>query len=162
MRLPIDPALALVALSFLSACGDNQDPAGADELFLRIQTLAYRATFAKAPGYETQQPSNTSHSAFSDIFLNPISAKVIADNTAISAWPLGSLIVKDGYDDDGIIELIAVMEKRSDGWYWAEYLDPTASAGGASYSGKPSVCIDCHQSAADDGNDFTRAIVLPK
>ncbi len=146
----------------LAACGDNQDPATADDLFRRIQTANYRATFAKAPGYATKQPSNTAHAKFSDIFVNPTVDGAIKAKKPLKEWPLGSLVVKDGYDGDGAVQLIAVIEKRADGWFWAEYTKPTSADGGAKYSGKPSICINCHQAAADAGNDFTQAIALPK
>ena len=154
--------LALVALTALSACGDNQDPSGADALFERIQGLDYRNTFAKAPGYETRLPSNTKHSDFSEVYINDVVNDAITDAEPLPEWPIDSLIIKDGTEDDGTHELIAVMEKRADGWYWAEYLDPNEPSGGAKFSGKPDLCIDCHQGAADVGNDFTQVLNLPK
>lgn len=159
--------LALVAFQTVvvvsaSGCGDNQDPAGAEALFKRIQDLNYRSTFARAPGYETRLPSNTQHSDFSEVFINDVVDEAITDAEPLSEWPIDSLIIKDGTDDDGTLELIAVMEKRSDGWYWAEYLEPDAPDGGPKFSGKPAVCIDCHQGAATVGNDFTQVLNLPK
>jgi len=154
--------VALTSLLMVAACGDNQDPEGANDLFQRLQDLDYRNTFAKPPGYDTRQPSNTAHSDFSAIFINDVAAAVLDAGEPTSSWPLDSLIVKDGTDEDGTLDLIAVMEKRSDGWYWAEYLDPESEDGGAEFSGKPDLCIDCHQVGADAGNDFTRAIALPK
>lgn len=126
----------------------------------RIQALDYQQTFAKAPGYETPLPSNTSHSDFSDIFINDVVDQAIKEATPLTEWPIDSLIIKDGYDDDDELMLIAVMEKRSDGWYWAEYVDPSEPDGGAKFSGKPDTCIDCHAAAIAD--DYTRAITLPK
>lgn len=58
--------------------------------------------------------------------------------------------MKDGWDD-GDLELIAIMEKRRDGWFWAD-MSMT------SRSGKPSVCVDCHKSGADG----VRAFSLPR
>jgi len=152
-------ALVATTLGAL-ACGDNQDPAGAQLLLDEIRQLDYQNTFAKAPGYETAQPSNTSHSDFSDIFVNDIVDDAIIAAEPLTEWPLGSLVIKDGYDDDNELNLIAVMEKREDGWYWAEYLDPSADDGGAKFSGKPDVCISCH--AVGSADDYTRAITLPK
>lgn len=59
-------------------------------------------------------------------------------------WPLGSIIVKDGFNGGGY-DLTAVMEKREGGWYWAEY----GNDGTPLFSGQPSVCTDCHESGAD-------------
>jgi len=62
------------------------------------------------------------------------------------------IIAKDGFDGSDL-EITAIMEKRRDGWYWAEFDDD----GDPDYSGRPDVCIDCHAS----GSDFVRAFRLP-
>ena len=49
---------AMVLVMALAACGDNQEPAEADALWARIHEENYRG-FARAPGYEQRQPSNT-------------------------------------------------------------------------------------------------------
>ena len=88
---PAALGLALLGLG----CGDNQDPAGAQELFDRINALDYRNSFDKAPGFEQRQPSNTAHSDFSAIYINEVVADVLADGTPLTEWPLDSLIIKD-------------------------------------------------------------------
>lgn len=152
------PLISALTVGCLCACGDNQDPEGAQELLDRIRALDYTATFAKAPGYETRRPSNTAHSEFSDIFVNPVVQNAIDEGATLTEWPLDSLIVKDGYDGSEL-SLIAVMEKREGGWYWAEYLDPDEADGGVKFSGHPAVCIDCHAIARE--SDYTRAFALP-
>jgi hypothetical protein len=70
-----------------------------------------------------------------------------------SIWPVGSIIVKDGYDGvetDAKHVLVAAMEKRDAGWYWAEW--DSDSGGEATYSGVPSICTGCHET----GKDFVR------
>jgi hypothetical protein len=67
---------------------------------------------------------------------------------------VGSLIVKDGFSG-GELDLIAAMDKRDDGWFWAEWTDTTGES--AEFSGKPEVCTDCHSAGAD----FVRAFALP-
>jgi hypothetical protein len=156
-------ALLLALVIAASGCGDNQDPEGAKQLFQKIKALDYRKNFAKAPGYATKQPSNTKHAKFSDIFINKVMDDVIKSKKPTKEWPLDSLVVKEGYASDGTtLGLIAVMEKRGDGWYWAEYLDPDTAEGGAKYSGKPKICLDCHQASADLGDDFTFAVKYTK
>jgi hypothetical protein len=135
-------------------CGDDQEPEAASALFDRIQEENYRG-WDRAPGYETRQPSNTAHSDAVDIFINPAIADALTDGASLGAWPVGSLIVKDGYESGGELALIAAMEKRDDGWFWAEWTD--TSGEDAKYSGKPDICIDCHQS----GSDHVRAFALP-
>jgi hypothetical protein len=87
-----------------------------------------------------------------EIFVNDVVADALASE-GLAEWPVGSLIVKDGYADDGTLELVALMEKRQDGWFWAE-LD---GEGNALYSGEPAICVDCH----DAGSDLVRAFSLP-
>lgn len=51
------------------------------------------------------------------------------------------------------LEIIALMEKRADGSFWAEFDDD----GDPDYSGRPDICLDCHKSGAD----YVRAFALP-
>lgn len=143
---------AFLAGSLLSfGCGDDQDPAGASELWTRIHAQDYRS-WARAPGYETRRPSNAAHGDAVDIYVNAIVSDALG-MPGLTAWPTGSLIVKDGFDG-GDFDLVAAMEKRADGWFWAEW----GAEGDVSYSGRPSLCIDCHAS----GSVSVRAFSLPK
>jgi len=142
---------ALVCLVVcVAGCGDDQAPEEAAALLTRIRADDYRA-WDRAPGYETRRSSSSPHSEEVDIYIDPTIAGALTAES-LDEWPLGSLIVKDGFDG-GDLELIAVMEKREDGWFWAEYFD-----GESKYSGKPDVCLDCH----DAGNDYVLAFDLPR
>jgi len=136
-------------------CDKNHEPEKAAELWERIHAEKYQ-DFARAPGYETRQPSNTSHSDFSEIFINQILVDALASETALEIWPEGSLIVKDGYNSSGEHSLIAVMEKQDGEWFFAEYLDLPSSE--AKFSGRPAVCVDCHAL----GSDSVHAFPLPQ
>jgi hypothetical protein len=145
--------LRLVAgmlLCGVASCGDNQDPGGARALWDRIHELDYR-TWERAPGYASRRPSDAPHSAAVEIFVSEVVSDALRADTTLTRWPVGSLIVKDGWDG-GDLELVAVMLKREDGWYWAEY----DAEGSAAYSGAPSLCIGCHSS----GDDFVRAFAF--
>lgn len=133
------------------ACGDNQDDAGARRLLDEVRADDYRS-WSRAPGYEVRRSSTAPHSDDVDIYVNPVIELALFDGAASEEWPLGSIVVKDGFAG-GDLELIAIMEKRQDGWYWAEY----DNDGDPDYSGKPDVCIDCHAR----GSDFVRAFPLP-
>jgi len=142
-------ATALLAIS----CGDDQDPEGAKDLLQRVRDDGY-TKWARAPGYDERRASSAPHGDQVDIFVNDVVEGALASGDGLEAWPVGSIIAKDGYDDDGTLALIAVMEKRNDGWYWAEY---DGESDESIYSGKPAVCIDCHAS----GDDEVRAFSLP-
>lgn len=150
-RPSLSTALVLLACALLGACGDNQDDAGARALLARVRADGYRS-WDRAPGYESRRASSAPHSEDVDIYVNDRVAEVLALGEPTTAWPEGSVIVKDGFDGSEL-ELIAIMEKRADGWYWAEY----DSDGDPDYSGHPEICTDCHQS----GSDAVRAFRLP-
>jgi hypothetical protein len=138
-------------LLLLAGCGDNQDDEGARALLARIRADRY-TTWDRAPGYERRRASSAPHSESVDVYVNDLIAEVLAVGEPVPSWPEGSIIAKDGFAGSDL-ELIAVMEKRADGWFWAEYDDD----GDPDYSGRPEVCTDCHRS----GSDYVRAFRLP-
>jgi hypothetical protein len=142
----------LPLMSLLSfGCGDNQDDAGARGLLAKVREERY-ASWDHAPGYEQRRSSDAPHSNAVDIYVNDRVVEVLALGEPTTVWPEGSIIVKEGYDGSDL-EIIAVMEKRAGGWFWAEYDDD----GDPDYSGRPDICIDCHRS----GSDYVRAFRLP-
>lgn len=150
MHLKFPGVLGLVACAALG-CGDNQDDEGARELLARVKASQYRA-WDRAPGYAMRRDSNAPHSEAVDIYVNDVVAEVLALGDHNGTWPVGSIIAKDGFDGSEL-EITALMEKRADGWYWAEY----GADGEPEYSGHPDICIDCHRS----GSDSVRAFRLP-
>ena len=142
----------LIAATMLTqgGCG-NEDPTGAEALWDEIHAADY-ASWDRAPGYPGRAPSSV-HGREMDLFVNDVVAAALAAGTPIDAWPDGSLIVKDGYDR-GALTLVAVMSKRDDAWFWAEYQED----GEVDSSGTPRVCLKCH----DAGDDYVRAFGLPK
>jgi hypothetical protein len=145
-------AVLWVAMWAAGCGGDDQDPEGARELLDRVRAEDYRS-WERPPDYETRQPAASPHSNWVDIFINDVIADVLAAADPIDEWPLGSIIVKDGYTSGDNLELIALMEKREDGWFWAEFFGETSA-----YSGQPSVCIDCHRR----GDDHVLAFGFPE
>jgi len=133
----------------LTSCGDNQDSEGAAALWSRLQSSGYRTTYPRPAGYEQRKPSKTAHGDEVEIFVNTVARDTLQRSPPPTTMPVGALIVKDIYKR-GTLELVAAMEKRFDGWYWAEW----DSSGRALYSGRPGLCIDCHRR----GEDFIRAL----
>lgn len=133
------------------ACRQNDDISGAEELLAQVQSEDYRS-WSRAPGYAERRPTSAPHSDNVEIFINDVVGSAL-DDADLVEWPVGSIVAKDGYDDDGALQLISLMEKREDGWYWAEY----DAEGTPLYSGKPGICLDCHES----GSDYVRAFPLP-
>jgi hypothetical protein len=137
-----------------AACGgenENQDEAGALELLAGVQEQNYRE-WIRPPGWPTRTRSSAPHGAEVDIYVNDRVVEALGADAPLLAWPEGSTIVKDGWNGPEL-RLIAIMDKRSDGWYWAEY----DASGEPTYSGRPATCTNCHSS----GSDFVRAFPLP-
>jgi hypothetical protein len=135
--------IILLAAFGLGACGgDDQDEAGAAELWQRIHAEDYR-NWERAPGWETEQPTVSAHGHTALIFINATMSDARLD-TDRSAWPDAALLVKDSYRD-GALALIAVIEKRAAGWYFAEW----DGEGTLKFAGSPSVCKNCHDQAYD-------------
>jgi hypothetical protein len=143
--------MTVCGIALASACRQNDDPAGAEELLAQVQQEDYRS-WEPAPGYEERQPSTAPHGGNSEIFVNDVMAEAL-EMDGLTEWPEGSIVAKDGYTDDGDLDVIALMEKRGDGWYWAEY----SGEGEVLFSGAPTICTDCHGS----GSDFVRAFAFP-
>jgi len=129
---------------------DNTDPEGAKALLATVQADDYRS-WSRAPGYEVRVPSKGPHSIDVDIYVNDVVVAALA-GASLDEWPEGSLVAKDGFKGEKL-EIVALMEKRSDGWYWAEL----SGSGAPKFSGHPSICTDCHRS----GDDFMRSFDLP-
>jgi len=148
-------ALVLIAAGCYdkkSSYGTNpEQPTEAEAFWDKIHAQGYR-TWNRAPGYEVRRPSAAAHGDSVDVYVNTVIVATLASGGNPSAWPQGSIIVKDGFQN-GAQTLVAAMEKRSGGWYWAEY----ETGGRILASGSPTGCTGCHSS----GSDFVRAFTLP-
>ena len=156
VRLGACASLAMLATGLLG-CGQNDDPAGAKDLYARIhQGTGYRA-WSRAPGFASRKPSFTSHSDAVEIFVDPSVQKALEGPELVTQWPVGSIIVKESYANN-TRNLLAVMEKKPDGtWFWAEY----NADGKTLFSGKPDVCIDCHDNRKGY-SDWVYSIEMPR
>jgi hypothetical protein len=155
-----------LASALTAGCRDNQDPAGAEALWDRVSTSGYES-WPHPPRHPGKQPSFTLHSGSVEIFLNPVVADAYARGTTRAAgsdagssseFPVGSLVVKNGYSGNGSkLSIVAVMEKRTEGWYFAEY----SADGTPLFSGRPAICLDCHE-ARKDYSDWLFTLELPR
>jgi len=142
----------MVAVLLVLASCRNQDEAGALALWEEVHEDDYQA-WQRAPGYPTRTPSSAPHGDMVDIYVNDVLAEALASGEELTEWPSGSVIVKDGFNGESPY-LVAIMEKRDDGWFWAEY---AAGDGEVKYSGSPRICTKCH----DAGADYVRAFGFP-
>lgn len=140
MKLLLAGILGVIALA---ACGDEDidDPEAARAFLAKIQGENYRG-WQRAPGWEARKKSIAVHGDEADIYINSVMAGTA---TGASAWPEGSILVKDSFRG-GSLRLIAAMEKRAGGWYYAEW----DGEGEVKFAGRPSICTDCHSSGQDE------------
>lgn len=116
-----------------------------------IHTQSYR-TWGRPPGHLQRTASNAPHGDSVDVYVNAVVMNTLTSGLHPTAWPVGSIIVKDGFVGSTNTR-VAAIEKRTDGWFWAEYdADGTVRS-----SGRPSSCTGCHAS----GSDYVRAFHLP-
>lgn len=138
----------------LLACNAGE----ADALRDQVRDDDYRNTYARAPGWaEVRQPSEGGpHGGFVDIYVNDVVEEALEDGRALERWPEGALIVKDGWADaaGSEYEYLALMERREDGWFWAEY---RGNGRLVSAGLNDSTCAGCHAA----GQDSVRAFDLP-
>jgi hypothetical protein len=151
-------AAAVVA----TACGEDDDPAGARALWDKVNGGAGFGVWQRAPGYGTRMASFTAHASAVEIFVSPeVTAALTTPSSkaAVTSWPVGSIIVKEGFSSvtGGSRKSVAIMEKRKGGWFWAEYDD----GGQSTNSGHPSVCVDCH-THRKSYSDWVYAFELPR
>jgi len=76
-------------------------------------------------------------------------AEVLFAARLVDAPPIGLVIAKDGYNAE-LLRATAVMEKRADGWYRAEY----EADGTVISTGPPEGCRRCHRA----GKDYVRSL----
>lgn len=114
-----------------------------------ISTKAYKS-WQTAPGYETTQPAHGPHGKSVQVYVDPNITKTLS-GTGATAWPVGSMIVKDAYDANGTQVQIEYMQKTDQGWYYASYgVDGTVVKEGV----KVAPCQPCHGSGSDSVKSF--------
>lgn len=141
-------------VALLAACAQDDDPEGARVLWEKVNAGAGFKSWRRAPGYPLRKPSFTAHNSAVEIYVSPELAGI--ETTRVTEWPVGSIVVKEGFSGDSR-RSVAIMEKRAEGWFWAEYDD----GGTSKYSGRPSVCIDCHQHRKSY-SDWVYSFELPR
>jgi len=154
MHALVRGALGL-GLVLLGGCRENTEPERAKALWEEVTAAGYRG-WARPANYPTRTPSHTLHGAKVDIFVNAPLAAAEDSTVKLSAWPDGSIIVKDSYSPNDL-SLTAVMKKEAGVWFWAEY----DKDGEVLFSGQPKICTNCH-GPREKWADWTYSLDLPR
>lgn len=135
-----------LALGALAACRESTEPEKAGDLRDELG-VSYRS-WTRVPGFEQRRESSTLHGNEVDVYWNDVAAGS-ARARPFEAMAPGSVLVKEAFRDGELLH-VGIMEKRFDGWFWAEW----KADGEVQFSGRPGICIDCHRR----GDDFLRTI----
>jgi hypothetical protein len=146
----------VLAAGATGACKQNDDRDGATQLYAKVNEGAGYRAWRRAPGFPQRKASFTAHANAVEIFVSPEVAAALDGPAPVTSWPIGSIVVKEGFRGDERA-LVAIMEKRADGWFWVE----TDGDGEPLFSGKPAVCIECHDNRAGSG-DWIYSFDLPR
>jgi|GEM_PF-684293 len=133
------------------SCGAPYPPMDSSAIWKDVKDK-YRS-WKRAPGFPGREKSENVHGDEVDIFVNDVVQKALDDKKPITQWPVGSIVMKDGFKG-GKLSLVSWMKKLDDGWVWIEWDDK----GKALYEGRPNICTGCHSSGAD----YVRAFSFPK
>ncbi len=153
--------LLVLAMLVPAGCRQNDDPDGARALYAKVNEGAGFRSWRRAPGFPERKPSFTAHARAVEIFVNEPIAGALDGPDPVTEWPVGSIVVKEGFSGDRRV-LVAIMEKRApgrgpDAWFWTE----TDGDGEPLYSGRPAVCVDCHDERARY-SDWVYSFELPR
>lgn len=142
--------LMLAVGLMVTGCGQKETPQDrelkdAEMLWQMAQDETYQE-WSRAPGYETRQPAKGPHGQEVDIYVNEILDNVLKTGGTVTAWPAGSIIIKDAFINSNI-DSVVIMEKLENGnWYYVKYSpDGTPGAAGENFE----MCMNCHKPGAD-------------
>ena len=142
---------------FAAACSDDAEPAKTAPLF---PLADYAASYQVVRDCRTSIDHDLSH------------VRVLASPEAVGAYtlrneqfPVGAILVKEQYADDGCTELegFSVMKREPNGyapgagdWHWQR----VSKGGSVELDGKLPTCTGCHKGCGvpPDGHDWTCAV----
>ena len=121
-------------------------------LWNRITAEADYKTYSYWPGHEGIQPGQAPHGVYHQIYINRVLAGMLPIKSRTAAN--GTIIVKENFTNEKILDSITVMAKVKDynpgagDWFWAKY----SPEGDVQAEGTPGGCISCHEGMED--NDY--------
>ena len=180
-RLPPPRSLtgAMLALAMLG-CGGTRDlddeprdeaasapgrtsgvPADTTALALwdHLEAAGYREHWAVWPGRRPLDRGPSPHGVMRTTYVNAIAQEALAAGATV--LPPGSILVKEHFAVDTLLEAVAVMYKQAGyapehgDWFWLKRMGDGAVAS----HGRVEACIACHAARANE--DFIMAMPRP-
>jgi hypothetical protein len=123
-----------------------------------LKSTDFRKSFSLWPGTQEQGPGKGQHGSISSTWVNRPALDGI--NGQLGTMPVGSILVKESFDDGKALQNITVMYKArsynpsAGNWFWVKY----SPDGEIQLEGRVSPCIGCHEEKKD--NDFVQTGLL--
>lgn len=146
--LSLATVVLLVAAGLCMAAADTPQP-NSTAIWEYITTQSPYKQWKNWPDHIGIQPGSSPHGTLHEVFVNDAALSAEAPPFAV-----GSMVVKENYDDTKALLVITVMYKvigfnpEAGDWYWVKY----APDGTELASGKPGGCITCHNAVS--ANDY--------
>lgn len=126
------------------------DGISGEALWERISDESPYIRYSYWPGHEGLRPGQSPHGPLHKIYVNGTLMKSLS--TAPQRAPQGSIIVKENYTTEEVLDKITVMARLEgygeSGWFWAAY----TPGGEVLAEGEPRGCVSCHAGMKD--NDY--------
>jgi hypothetical protein len=134
------------------AAGAQRPDTNASSVFEHLRTANYQETWQLWPDKGKLYQGAEPHGMLLTTYLNDVAMSALSGDA--SSFPDGSIIVKENYTPDGVLDATTVMYKvagynaEHNDWFWAKVLaDGTVDA-----EGQVEGCQACHMSKRD--NDY--------
>jgi hypothetical protein len=129
--------------------------AGAEELYMNITEEDDYREWSLMPGTGMKDPGQGVHGDMITVYVSDVALSAIENKAG--SLPDGSIIVKEGYNSNGELERIVLMQKRDNyapednDWFWAAY----NASGEVVDEGRLESCQNCHAQVKDNDYIFT-------
>ena len=147
--MTVRTGLVLATLA-LAGCWETSVTAESDATALRILAEARSENYStsgdgwrRAPYFETRRTSLSPHGAMVDLWVTSNVVDAFEENPESPDWPVGSVAIKHGYDENENLQSRAIIVRQADGWFFAALTADDQIV----HSGQPEMCLSCHGGA---------------
>lgn len=151
-------AAAIIATATACGMGQRSDLSqglsnpNADTVWQHVKKSHFQQEWPFWPGKSAFYQGTQPHGAVLMTYVNPVAHEAMMKGS-VDQLPIGSIIVKENYSPDRVLQATTVMYKAAEGynpdhndWFW---LKRTAD-GTVAASGKVDGCQACHQQSSTD------------
>lgn len=155
-RLVAAIAAAALGIAAGTGCDEPLQPVAGEATLLAA--AGDYTKWARPKNREEREPVLAPHGGFVDIYINEVVeadlAMVVPEG--LLEWSEGAMVALAGFstlEGEAPVQ-VALLRKRHGAWEWEQYGDIGEPP---RFSGRPDVCVGCHNT----GEDFIRSFRLP-